>query len=114
MKEFFQWIFVGLLVVVVVLGLAWAFTGNDFFVYRYFAPKTEAVRRTVFKESQAYNDGVVQDLQNLRLEFLQSHDAQVRSALASVVLQRSAVYPEDRMPDDLRNFIESLKTGSEQ
>jgi hypothetical protein len=109
MKEAVAFLFMFLMFCVVCLGLDWAFTGNDFFIYRFFGPKTEAVRRDIYKESQAYNDGTVQDLQNLQLEYVQNHDDGARSALSSVILQRAAVYPEDRMPPDLRDFIDGLR-----
>ena len=34
-----------ILFIVLMLGLGWIATGNDFFLYKYFAPKQEAVRR---------------------------------------------------------------------
>ena len=37
------------LFIIIVLGLSWLFTGNDFFLYRYFGPKTEQVRRDIYK-----------------------------------------------------------------
>lgn len=32
-------------VLLVILGLTWLFQGNDFFMYKVFAPRQEAVRR---------------------------------------------------------------------
>lgn len=108
MREFWQFVGGFLVISVICLGLGWAFTGNDFFLYKYFAPKQEAVRREVFKQSQAYNDGMVNDLQSLRLSYVSTSDPAAKEAIASVVLQRSGSFNGD-MPPDLRDFIDKLK-----
>ena len=51
---------ISLLIIAVVLGafaLGWIATGNEFFLTKTFAPKFEAVRRTTFEQSKAYNEG---------------------------------------------------------
>ena len=90
------------------LGLGWLVQGNQFFLYRYFAPREESVRREVFEQSKAYNQGMIQELQNMQFEYVKA-DAEHKQALASIILHRAADYPEDRMPADLRVFIQGLK-----
>lgn len=94
--------------VVVVCGLGWVLTGNDFMLYRYFAPKQEAVRRQVFEQTKSYNQGMVQELQNMQFQYEQADDSH-KAALASVILHRAADYDEDRLPRDLRTFISDLR-----
>ena len=96
------------IVIVLSIGLSWVFTGNGFAIYSVFAPKVESVRRNVFKQSQAYNDGMVNDLQSLRLDYVKSSDPQAKDAIASVIIQRSGSFTGD-MPGDLRDFIQKLK-----
>ena len=100
--------FVG--VVIILLGMTWVFQGNDFFLYQYFGPKTEQVRRTIFEQSKAYNQGMVQELQNMQFEYAKATPEQ-RDALASVILHRAADYDmnDSRVPSDLRQFVEQLK-----
>jgi len=78
--------------------------------YNYFAPKYRAVDNKVFKESEQYNDGMVRDLENLQLEYINA-DQNHKDALRAIVLHRFSVYPEDRMPPNLRNFYDSLRSG---
>ncbi len=52
------------------LALGWLVQGNDFFMYKFFAPRQEAVRRQVFETSRAFNQGMVQELQNMQFEYL--------------------------------------------
>jgi hypothetical protein len=94
--------------VVVAIGLVWIFQGNEFFMYRWFAPKYEDVRRETFEHSKAYRQGAVQELQNMQFEYAKADDAH-KDALASIILHRAADLDEEVMPPDLRAFIHQLK-----
>jgi len=83
---------------------------GSFFAYQYFAPKYRQVDNEVFKQSEQYNDGMIRDLENLQIEYI-SADAEKKQALRAIVLHRFSVYPEDKMPPNLRNFYNSLKAG---
>jgi len=100
----------GVLAVIVLFALTWLVMGNEFFLYKIFAPKQEAVRREVFEQSKAYNQGMIQELQNMRFEYIKA-DKEHQVALASIILHRAADYDENRMPIDLRQFIHNLKEG---
>ena len=78
--------------------------------YEFFAPKYRAVDNQVFKESEQYNDGMIRDLENLQMEYIKADDAG-KQALKAITLHRFSVYPEDRMPPNLRNFYNDLKAG---
>jgi type II secretory pathway component PulC len=83
---------------------------GSFWAYQYFAPKYRAVDNQVFKQSEQYNDGMIRDLENLQLEYINA-DKDHKDALRAIVLHRFSVYPEDKMPPNLRNFYEQLKAG---
>jgi hypothetical protein len=83
---------------------------GSFFAYQYFAPKYRQVDNQVFKQSEQYNDGMIRDLENLQIEYIGS-DAEKKQALRAIVLHRFSVYPEDKMPPNLRNFYNDLKAG---
>ena len=53
---------------------------------------------------------MIRDLENLQMEYINS-DAEHKQAIRAVVLHRFSVYPEDRMPVNLRNFYNDLKAG---
>lgn len=91
-----------------IMGVGWLAQGNDFFMYKVFAPKYEAVRRTTFEESKAYNQGMAQELQNMQFQYVQA-DADGKAALADVILHRAADYDLSRLPPDQRSFIEQLR-----
>src|SRR3989344_5595148 len=101
---------VALLMTFLVVGcfISWVVQGNDFFLYKVFAPQRENVRRQVFENTKSYNQGMVQELQNMQFEYVKA-DEEHKKALASIILHRAADFPEDKMPDDLRLFIADLK-----
>lgn len=103
---------VGLGSIAVILGLTWALQGNDFFLYKTFAPKYEAVRRETFEQSKAYNQGMVQELQNMQFQYIQA-DKEHKAALASLILHRAADYDSDRFPPDLYAFVSGLRRNQE-
>lgn len=108
MKDFFGVIFAVMFGLVILLGLGWVIQGNSFFMYRMFAPKMEQVRRDVFEQSKAYNQGMIQELQNMQFQYEQADDAH-KAALGSIILHRAADYDSERMPSDLYAFIQQLK-----
>jgi hypothetical protein len=104
MKEF--WLGVAGIFLVILLG--WIFTGNSLLMNKFFSPKQEQVRREVFEETKSYNQGMIQELQNMQFEYIKAKPEQ-QAALRSIILHRSADYPTDKMPIDLYNFIQELK-----
>lgn len=114
MKDFTKRVSIFFGVFIVILGLSWILTGNDFFLYKYFAPRQEQVRREVFEQSKAYNQGMVQELQNMQFQYVKADSAH-QEALADIILHRVADFDENKLPPDLKEFIQKLKherTGS--
>jgi hypothetical protein len=94
--------------VVALFALTWAIQGNGFFLYKFFAPKEEAVRREVFEQSKAYNDGMREELRAMQFQYEQASPDQ-KKALGSIILHRVAGYNEDNLPSDLRAFVKGLR-----
>jgi hypothetical protein len=97
------WLFT-LVILPLIIGLGYL----SYLAYAFYAPKYEQVRYNTFKESQTYNDGMLRDLQNLQMEYLRAGDEQ-KTALKALILHRFSVYPEDKLPADLRVFYFNLK-----
>jgi hypothetical protein len=97
-----------LAILALVLGLGWLMQGNDFFLYKVFAPKYEQVRRETFEQSKAYNQGMSQNLQKMQFEYVQA-DKDAKPALASIILQRFADYDLTKLPPEQRLFLEQLR-----
>ncbi len=88
MKSYFKLI---TLVIMVVLTISlFGFVGNllGLFSFAFFAPKVEQVHYNTFKESQSYNDGMLRDLQNLKLEYLRGTPEQKAALQALVIISQ--------------------------
>lgn len=99
------------IVVAALLGitlLAFFFQGTDFFLYKVFAPRYEGVRRETFEQSKAYQQGMIQELENMQFEYLQATPPQ-QEGLRSIILHRVADFPDEELPPHLRSFIEQLR-----
>jgi hypothetical protein len=97
--------------IAILLALGWLFTGNDFFLYKVFAPKYEQVRRETFEQSKAYVQGNLQELRAMQLQYVQA-SPEHQAALRAVILHRTADFPADKLPADLATFIQTLKNQS--
>ena len=100
----------GFSAVVIAFAAVFGFGYYMYTVTSFFKPKYTALDNQVFKESQQYNDGMLRDLQNLQLEYING-DQGKKDSIRAVVLHRFSVYPEDKLTPDLRNFYNSLKAG---
>jgi len=102
------WFFV---ILVVMMAIGWIAMGNDFFMYKFFAPKQEAVRRQVFEQTRSFNQGMVQELQNMQFDYVKTTDKNAKEGLASIILHRASGFNlnDPIVPADLRSFIEKLK-----
>ena len=95
--------------IVAILIISFIIQGSDWFMYKIFAPQYEQVRREVFEESQAYNQGMVEELQNMRFEYERTDDPKSKQAMASIIIHRASQYPREKLPEDLRIFINQLE-----
>lgn len=94
--------------IMVLFALGWAIRANFWAQDKVFLPQEEAVRRETFEQSKAYNQGAIQELQNMQFEYVKSDD-NAKKALAPIILHRAADFDVNKLPDDLRHFINSLK-----
>lgn len=106
-KSYFSGMGLALLAIVSLACLGFVANGLGLLSFSFFAPKVEAVRYSTFKESQSYNDGMIRDLQNLRLEYLKATPEQ-QAALRAITLHRFSVYDVSRLPPDLQSFYQSI------
>lgn len=95
------------------IGTIITVAAGGFGVYAYylgmqtvFEPKFEEVRRQTFSNSQAYNEGMVQQLSSYYLEY-QKATPEEKKAMLSVVAHQYANFPQDRLPAHLQAFVAS-------
>lgn len=105
-------IFAGIGALILFLALCFGLNLFGLANYSFFAPKYRAVDNQVFKESEQYNDGMIRDLENIQMDYINA-DKDHKDALRAIVLHRFSVYPEDKLPPNLRNFYNDLRSGKQ-
>lgn len=95
----------GLLAVIL---LGWVLMANTALMQKVFGPIMEQTRRETFETSKAYRDGIAQEVRALQIEYLKA-DADLKPALARVILHKAAGVPEDALPSDVRAFLASIQ-----
>ena len=108
--ENFKAVLIYVVAISAVMVLGFGLTYVDWASYNFFAPKYENTRRQVFEQSNAYNAGMIRDLENLQMEY-QRADSNQKDALRPIMLHRFSVYPEDSMPANLRSFYHQLQSN---
>src|SRR5882762_3427365 len=89
--------------------IGWMSYGNDFFLYKFFAPRQEAVRRQVFEQSRAYNEGVVQNLQSYMMNYNNAETQQQKDGLRAIILHETSTYDADQLPPHLATFLRQMR-----
>jgi len=101
-------IFGTILAIVALIALNFGLNYVGLAQYSFFAPKYRAVESKVFHESEQYNEGMVRDLTELQRQYVTSDEAG-KAALRPIIRHRFEVYPENKMPADLRDFYDTIK-----
>lgn len=84
--------------------------GEDWFMYKFWQPKMENVRREVFENTQSYVESKRQDLTKYRLEYLRDTSATDRQALKMTIVQEFANFDESKLTEpQLREFLRQMK-----
>lgn len=96
----------GILVALVVLGFI--INAIQFGSFSFWAPKFADAERKVFENTQAYNQGMVRDLENLQLQY-ESGTSEQKLALKATILHRFAGYNENEFPPSLRAFYSKIR-----
>jgi len=72
--------------------------------------KKEEIRRDVFEESRAFNEGVVRDIASYRLQWLEADSETARGAIESTVCHRFPNYSIDDLPaGELRSWFLTVR-----
>lgn len=106
-----KYVLIGIAALVAIIGIGWIGAGNDFLLYKFWAPKQENVRREVFENTQSYVDGKKEYLSQLRFQY-QTADEGHKAALRTLILSEASSVDNSKLPDDLRGFIEQLKDAN--
>lgn len=89
-----------------VIGFGLNFFG--FASFAFFAPKYEGVRRDVMIQSRAYSEATTREMYRLKLQYQQAKTDDEKATIRAMTLHEAQAFDKDRLPEDLRTFIEQL------
>ncbi len=107
-QSFLKW------VVIVGLGilLLAAIGGGGRYVYlQTWGVRTADMERAVFEESKSYVQGTIRDLDNLRIQYYKTDNPTERAVLRETMRHRLVAFPDDKVPDHLKEFVAELRGG---
>lgn len=87
-----------------VMTLGWIFQGNDFFMYKFFAPRYEQSRRETYEQTKSYRQGSVQRLNTLCTQ-ASSADENHKPMLNDVISHEFAEWNIEDVPGYLRSCL---------
>ena len=105
----FGFVMLGILAIVILIALAFVLELGGLRWQEYFAPKREAVRRKVFKETRSFNEAKLQELSKLRFEYIKEKDQTTKEALKFMIRHNFADYDEERLPPEMKKFLHKIK-----
>lgn len=105
----FGYIMMGIVGVIILIAIAFALELGGLEWNRFFAPKHEAVRREVFKETRSYNEAKLQDLAKYRLQYLEADNEASKLAIVSTIKHMFAEYDRSKLPTELSTFLYQVR-----
>ena len=108
-KEAYNWLIVVVVALLVLALLAFGARGLGLVSFKLFGAAEEDTRREVFKNSQAFQDGVISEIRNMQMSYASSADPDHKALLRSEMIRRADTVPHDAMPPDLASFVLNLR-----
>jgi hypothetical protein len=94
-----------------VFMLTWVLQGGDWFMYKFWAPKYEQVRRETFEQTKSFRQGMIQEIRKSQREYASADTQSKKDAIASYILHSTADFPEEEMPSDIRGFMSDIRSS---
>ena len=80
------------------------------FLYNWIAPKYVHTDYKVFQQSQSYQQGMIKDLQNMRMRYLNPKTTkEEKEAIQATVMQRFGGFDYQTLPPDLQQFYLTMR-----
>jgi hypothetical protein len=101
-------VFLTMLFITTAFALDWIVTGENFFLYQYFAPKQENVRRKVYEGTKSYHQGSIQRLDTLCNQVAEADDDH-KPMLNDSIKQEFAEWDEEDVPTYLQGCLSTAR-----
>lgn len=99
------------LALLAILALSWLAQGNDWFMYKFWAPKYEKVRRETYEQTKSYKQGSVQRLNELCRQ-VSTADEGHKPMLNDIISHEFAEWDANDVPQYLRPCLADARAQS--
>ena len=111
--NWFKGILIFFAFIIFATAITWMSTGLNLAHYSFWAPKQENARREVFEQTKAFQQGTIQELSKMYLQYSDPTTTQnQKDALASVALHQTADFDIESLREknpQLSSWINSLR-----
>ncbi|MHC4297953.1 MAG: hypothetical protein ACYS7Y_11670 [Planctomycetota bacterium] len=108
MKSFFSSVGGLLLAAALIVGVVFGGSYLGLTVYRTFGTAYESARTDVYRENKSYVEGTIRDLREMKRDYVTADEGH-QDALRSLILHRAGELDWDRLPSDVRGFLNELE-----
>lgn len=106
--EALKWIGGFVVMVALIIAAAFGFPALQLQVMRMYGTELESVKTDIYRENKSYVEGTIRDLRELQVDYAKATDSQ-KESLAGLILHRANELDWDRLPGDVRTFLNELK-----
>lgn len=96
------------LVIIGILILPVGLASYNLYFYKFFAPKFQNIKREVFKGTRSYNEGKIQQLAKLKIEY-ETASEDSKQVLKTTIGHMFADYQAEDMPYQLKVFLTKMR-----
>jgi hypothetical protein len=112
MKEIMKVSMIAILIIVAIIAVMFATGMLDVFYKNTVGVADANADRNVYKEGQAYQEGMIDDLSDLKLQLDKEQDPIMRTALIKTITSKFANFSPDRIENqNLRDFLIDIQNG---
>ena len=109
MKDAFKMAAAAIFATVVLIVVGVMLSGANLEMTRFFGTRMESIKTDIYRENKSYIEGTRRDIREMMVEYYAAETDAHKDAISSLILHRSAELDRDRLPEELRTFIESLE-----
>ena len=102
-------IWYGILIFLAVVAVMFVIGNVGLGFKAWFNPKEVAIERKTFEQSQSHVEGMIRDLSNFRLQYVDPNTSEAQKAVIKATVQHQfADFPRSRIPDELKGFYNEM------
>ena len=108
MKEFAVWVSGVVLLVAILIGLFVGVPWLRLQAMRLYGTEIESAKTDIYMQNKGFVEGTRRELRELHVDYVKANESQ-KEALASLILHRAGELDPERLPKDIREFLQDIK-----